>query len=93
MIDVFTKSYGDEGLAKMLEVAKQVEGTKDMASNLQRAQVGQWMAQGKSPNDVLTNVLKVDSTAFLDDASGSIWRAYNKEYAKKFPEADFAFQP
>ncbi|POM63598.1 Secreted RxLR effector peptide protein [Phytophthora palmivora] len=94
MIAVFTKNYGDESLAKMIEAAKANPSTKEFATNLQSAQFSQWMTEGRSPKNILDDVLKLDSNALLvDDVSGDIWRAYNKAYAKQFPESGFAFQP
>nr|QMU24872.1 PaRXLR48 [Phytophthora agathidicida] len=93
MIGIFTMHYGDEALAKMLEAAKKVPETKQLAKNLQTAQFNQWMADEKTPKAVLESVLKLDDQSFTNNAAGDIWRAYNKAYAKNFPETGFAFQP
>ncbi|KAG3140905.1 hypothetical protein PC128_g25089 [Phytophthora cactorum] len=92
MVQTFTKSYGDEKLAAMIQAATKVEETKEFAKNLQTAQFNQWMVDKKTPKDIL-GVLKLNSQTFTDNPSADIWRAYNKAYAKKFPDADFAFQP
>ncbi|ETO66937.1 hypothetical protein F444_16000 [Phytophthora nicotianae P1976] len=92
MIQTFTKSYGDEKLATMIQAATKVEETKDFAKNLQTAQFNQWMVDKKTPKDIL-GVLKLNSQTFTDNPSVDIWRAYNKAYTKEFPDAGFAFQP
>ncbi|POM62673.1 Avirulence protein (Avh) [Phytophthora palmivora] len=92
MIKTFTKSYGDEKLATMLEAAKKVPNTEQLAKNLQAAQFSQWMTENKTPKEMLS-VLKLSSQTFNDNPSAAIWRSYNKAYAKKFSDTDFAFQP
>ncbi|ETN03594.1 hypothetical protein PPTG_15577 [Phytophthora nicotianae INRA-310] len=92
MIQTFTKSYGDEKLATMIQAATKVEETKDFAKNLQTAQFNQWMVDKKTPKDIL-GVLKLNSQTYTDNPSVDIWRVYNKAYTKEFPDAGFAFQP
>lgn len=41
MFDVFRASYGDDELAKMLQAAKKVDSTEDVATNMQKAQFTQ----------------------------------------------------
>ncbi|OWZ11666.1 RxLR effector protein [Phytophthora megakarya] len=94
MTAIFTKHYGDEGWAKMLETAKANLSTKELATNLQNAQFSQWMVDRKTPKNILEDVLKLDSNAFLvGDLRGDIWRLYNTAYAKNNLDAGFAFQP
>ncbi|POM81283.1 RxLR effector candidate precursor [Phytophthora palmivora] len=42
MLPTLTTQYGDKGLAKMLEAAKQVESTKSVATKLQSEQMKVW---------------------------------------------------
>ncbi|KAG7376354.1 hypothetical protein PHYPSEUDO_013699 [Phytophthora pseudosyringae] len=51
--------YGDEGLQKMLEAAKEVPRTQKIATKLQVAQLESWASTSKPANDVLT-LLKLD---------------------------------
>ncbi|EGZ08405.1 hypothetical protein PHYSODRAFT_424262, partial [Phytophthora sojae] len=90
MIQTFTKSYGDEKLATMIQAAKKTPTTEKLAANLQTAQFKQWMAQGKTPDDVYKTVLKLESTS---SPNADIWRAFYKAYDEAFPGKLFSFKP
>ncbi|KAG7384315.1 hypothetical protein PHYPSEUDO_002780 [Phytophthora pseudosyringae] len=94
MIQTFTKSYDDQQIAVMIQAAKKSTNGRmvDFATNLQTAQFKQWMADKKTPTEMLS-VLKLTSQTFTDNPAADIWRAYNKAYVKKFPSGEFAFQP
>ncbi|KAE9072080.1 hypothetical protein PF010_g25629 [Phytophthora fragariae] len=47
MIATVTANYGDEGVSRMLDAAKKVETTKSIATNLETAQIQQWLSTGK----------------------------------------------
>ncbi|KAL3663744.1 hypothetical protein V7S43_011159 [Phytophthora oleae] len=94
MIGTFTKTYGDEKLALMIREATKSSDKKvvEFATNLQTAQFNQWMADKKSPKEML-KVLGINSHKLSETPLGGVWRAYNKEYTKKLAGGDFAFQP
>jgi len=58
MLGVFTKTYGDEAVAKMLEAARRSPDTTKLANSLQTFQLSAWAQNGLSP-DVVFRVLKV----------------------------------
>ncbi|ETI38159.1 hypothetical protein L914_15448 [Phytophthora nicotianae] len=60
MIDTFTKAYGDAGLAIMLNKAKMVSETENMAKNLQLQQFTLWMRKRGNPDKIYINVFKLD---------------------------------
>nr|QMU24868.1 PaRXLR44 [Phytophthora agathidicida] len=88
MIENFTKGYGDEKLASMLQVAKKASGTEELAKNLQIAQFKTWMLAGKTPDDIYKTVLKVESNT---GTKADVWRAYYKAYVDEFPGKLFSF--
>ncbi|GMF57810.1 unnamed protein product [Phytophthora fragariaefolia] len=90
MIQTFTKSYGDEKMATMIQAAMKVPETEQFAKNLQSAQFEQWMMQNKSPDDIYKKVLKLDSN---DSPKADIWRAYHNAYEEKYPGKLFSFSP
>ncbi|KAG7385021.1 hypothetical protein PHYPSEUDO_002033 [Phytophthora pseudosyringae] len=51
--------YTDDALAKMLLAAKDVEGTKALATKLEGLQLTNWVQAGKSPDDVF-KILMLD---------------------------------
>ncbi|KAE8988946.1 hypothetical protein PR001_g21898 [Phytophthora rubi] len=89
LIQTLSKSY-KEKLAPMLEAAKGVPSTKDLATNLQTAQFKQWMVEGKSPDDIFKSVLKLESPS---SPNADIWRAYYKAYEAEHPGKLFSFNP
>ncbi|KAG6616630.1 uncharacterized protein IUM83_13060 [Phytophthora cinnamomi] len=62
MINTFTRAYGDEQLAVMLEAAKRVPGTEGIAKNLQAAQFNRWMMDDLDAYGVYIKIFKVDPT-------------------------------
>ncbi|KUF78098.1 hypothetical protein AM587_10005527 [Phytophthora nicotianae] len=92
MIKSFTKSYGDEKLAVMLQAATKGSDTHTarIAKNLQQAQFKQWMIGKLNPDDVYKTVLKLDSTS---SPKAEIWRAFYNAYDTAFPGQLFSFKP
>ncbi|ETN06378.1 hypothetical protein PPTG_13723 [Phytophthora nicotianae INRA-310] len=92
MIKSFTKSYGDEKLAVMLQAATKGSDahTARIAKNLQQAQFKQWMIGKLNPDDVYKTVLKLDSTS---SPKAEIWRAFYNAYDTAFPGQLFSFKP
>ncbi|KAG6622482.1 Avirulence protein (Avh) [Phytophthora cinnamomi] len=90
MIQTFTKSYGDEKLATMIQAAAKNPETELFAKNLQTAQFKQWMAEKKTPDVIYKKVLKLDST---DSPNAGIWRAYHNAYDEQYPGELSSFNP
>ncbi|KAL3663839.1 hypothetical protein V7S43_011252 [Phytophthora oleae] len=59
VVATLTTHYGDDGLAKIIEAAKQVPSTATMAKRLQGEQIQRWLAQEKSTDKVFS-LLKLD---------------------------------
>ncbi|OWZ06865.1 RxLR effector protein, partial [Phytophthora megakarya] len=55
--------YGDETLACMLTAAKEVPDTKDIALNMLKAQIDNWVVQ-KTPADEVFKILKLDKAGY-----------------------------
>ncbi|KAG6964139.1 hypothetical protein JG688_00007832 [Phytophthora aleatoria] len=72
MIQTFTKSYGDEKLAAMIQAATKVEETKEFAKNLQTAQFNQWMVVKKTPKDILGEIAAVTGKMAATSVSASV---------------------
>ncbi|ETP09326.1 hypothetical protein F441_14802 [Phytophthora nicotianae CJ01A1] len=66
VIDTLTKHYGDEGLARIIEAAKQVRATAGLAKRVQTEQIQRWLLAGETPESIFT-LLK------LDDAGESLF--------------------
>ncbi|KAG3113139.1 hypothetical protein PI125_g7607 [Phytophthora idaei] len=92
MIKTFTRSYGDEKLATMLQAAAKASDidTAKIAKNLQVAQFKHWMNNKLTPDDVYKTVLKLESTS---SPNADIWRAYYNTYDTAFPGKLFSFNP
>ncbi|KUF94594.1 hypothetical protein AM588_10004818 [Phytophthora nicotianae] len=92
MIQTFTKNYGDEKVATMLQAAAKASDadTAKIASTLQEAQFKNWMVLGLTPDEVYNTVLKITSTS---SPKADIWRAYYNAYEKEFPGKLFSFNP
>uniref|UniRef100_H3GPJ5 RxLR effector protein n=1 Tax=Phytophthora ramorum TaxID=164328 RepID=H3GPJ5_PHYRM len=58
-IATLTTHYGDEAVAKILDAAKKVAGTKEVATKLETAQMQTWLASGKTADRVF-KLLKLD---------------------------------
>ncbi|KAK1941024.1 hypothetical protein P3T76_007730 [Phytophthora citrophthora] len=59
LVATLTAHYGDDGLAKIVEAAKQVPSTATIAKRLQTEQIQRWLAQEKSTDKVFS-LLKLD---------------------------------
>ncbi|KAG3238655.1 hypothetical protein PI124_g16383 [Phytophthora idaei] len=58
------------------------------SNNSQRVTFKRWMAAERSPDDIYTTVLKVESSS---SQKADIWRAYYKAYNEQFPGKLFSF--
>ncbi|OWZ09199.1 RxLR effector protein, partial [Phytophthora megakarya] len=54
VIATLTAHYGDDGVAKIIELSKQVKATAPLARRLQNELIHRWLGAGKSPDDVFT---------------------------------------
>ncbi|KAH7491196.1 RxLR effector protein [Phytophthora ramorum] len=81
-ISTLTTQYGDDALYKLLESAKKLPRTENLATRLQTEQMQHWATVGKSPDDVfrlfdlqkagnsiLTNPKFTSWTTYVDDLS------------------------
>ncbi|OWZ08875.1 RxLR effector protein [Phytophthora megakarya] len=79
MIETFTKVFGDADVTKMLAAAKKIdyEYARNMATNLEAAQLEMWLHGGKSTDDVF-KLLKLDKSAntFKDKPLLTQWVTY-----------------
>ncbi|KAG1694405.1 hypothetical protein DVH05_021485 [Phytophthora capsici] len=76
MIKIFTKVYGDEPLATMLEAAKKVPKTKKVATQFQEGQFKQWIRDKKDPQKI-QEILKREKET---DLHADILQTYEKFY-------------
>ncbi|KAG2766344.1 hypothetical protein PC129_g15450 [Phytophthora cactorum] len=59
LLDMFSKTYGDNGVAKMVEMGVRVPTTQKVSSNLRRQLLRKWEINEQSPEDVF-KLLKLD---------------------------------
>ncbi|KAH7487642.1 RxLR effector protein [Phytophthora ramorum] len=71
MVNTFTASFKTVPVARMLETAKKMENTKELATNLQKAQFRMWREKFKFPA-VLSKMFNVN-----DEMDVAILRAYS----------------
>ncbi|OWY97713.1 hypothetical protein PHMEG_00031695 [Phytophthora megakarya] len=93
MLSTFTKNYGDEKISLMIQAATKSDDKNivEFAKNLQTAQFKRWMADDKTPKEMLS-FFKLNTQTFLNDnPAADVWKAYNKAYTKE--NGGFAFQP
>ncbi|ETK79280.1 hypothetical protein F441_15107 [Phytophthora nicotianae CJ01A1] len=81
MFPTLMKQYGQSRLARMLEEAKQVGTTKDVATKLQTEQMKFWKDAGVTTDDIFKSY-KLDSgvTNLLDNPGVNIWIRYADEF-------------
>ncbi|KAG6616521.1 uncharacterized protein IUM83_13079 [Phytophthora cinnamomi] len=90
MIQTFTKVFGEEKLATMIQAAMKNPEMEQFAKNLQSSQFKQWMVEKKTPDDVYKRVLKLDST---DSPNADIWRSTHAANDKKQAEGEVLNAP
>ncbi|KAH7464960.1 RxLR effector protein PSR2 [Phytophthora ramorum] len=96
MIETFMKSYNDETLTKMLNAAKKVPATEQLATNLEKAKsalFNKWMVEGITPDYLFKNVMKLDPATMASSPNTNIWRSYYIAYDKAYPGKLFSFNP
>ncbi|ETN03633.1 hypothetical protein PPTG_15608 [Phytophthora nicotianae INRA-310] len=79
MIKTFTRFYGDEKLAKMLEAARHVPNTEKVATQFQTAQFIQWMRDGKKQN-VIWKMLNMEKATWTKNPDAQVWYRYKDFY-------------
>jgi uncharacterized protein with PhoU and TrkA domain len=86
VVSTLVGRYGDEAVAKMLDAAKKVEGTSEMATKLQAAQMREWLRSGKSADDVF-ELLKLDDglETLLTNPSLNILASYVNRFNQQNP--------
>nr|QMU24849.1 PaRXLR25 [Phytophthora agathidicida] len=75
MLGMFTKYYGDEAVAKMLETARRDPYTYKLADRLQERQIYGWIRNGLSA-DIVFQLLKVGETRvdkLLSNPAFNVW--------------------
>ncbi|KAE9065463.1 hypothetical protein PF010_g28191 [Phytophthora fragariae] len=81
MIKTFTRAYGDEQLARMLEAANAVPGTENIVKSLQAAQFNRWMMIDGNPDRIYIRVFKLDPKAkTIPEPYQSILNQYHNFY-------------
>ncbi|KAG6955565.1 hypothetical protein JG688_00011821 [Phytophthora aleatoria] len=87
LIKTLTIHYGDEGLAKIIQAAKQIPSTASIAKRLQTEQLQRWITQGKSPDDVFA-LLKLDKAGqkVFTHPEVVTWAKYVDDFNKANPD-------
>ncbi|EGZ15124.1 hypothetical protein PHYSODRAFT_333395 [Phytophthora sojae] len=87
MIQTFTKFFGREDLAKMLEAAKKVPKTEKLAKQFQAAQFKQWFRDGVKPPEIW-KMLNMEKATWMTNPDAQIWRLYNAFYKANKPKVN-----
>ncbi|KAL4140100.1 hypothetical protein PRNP1_015176 [Phytophthora ramorum] len=76
-ISTLTTQYGDEALYKLLESAKKLPRTENLATRLQAEQMQHWATVGKSPDDVFRLFdLQKTGNSILTNPKFTSWVTY-----------------
>ncbi|KAE8888825.1 hypothetical protein PF002_g12426 [Phytophthora fragariae] len=93
LVSTLTAHYGDDGLARIIESAKQVSGitkeasdTAAFAKRLQTEQMYRWLENRETPEDVF-DLLKLNKAGYkiFDKPEVNSWMKYVDTYNKKYP--------
>ncbi|KAG6616204.1 putative secreted RxLR effector protein [Phytophthora cinnamomi] len=86
LIATLTTHYGDDGLAKIIEAAKRVPSTEDIAKRIQTEQLQTWLVNKKTTNDVF-GLLALDKAGddLLANPLLNTWISYMKLYNENNP--------
>nr|QMU24900.1 PaRXLR76 [Phytophthora agathidicida] len=87
LVATLTTHYGDDGLAKIIEAAKNVPGTASMAKRLDAEQRQRWLVQGSTP-DAVFKLLKLDKTgdALFSQPQLFAWVNYVNQFNAANPD-------
>uniref|UniRef100_H3H3I3 RxLR effector PexRD54 WY domain-containing protein n=1 Tax=Phytophthora ramorum TaxID=164328 RepID=H3H3I3_PHYRM len=86
-ITKLTTYYGDEAVVKILDAAKKVAGTREVATKLEAAQMQTWLAAGNSADDIFT-LLKLNKVGddILSNPAFASWNTYLKTFNAAHPD-------
>ncbi|KAL3663838.1 hypothetical protein V7S43_011251 [Phytophthora oleae] len=89
VIATLTAHYGDDGVAKIVEAAKQVRKTAGLAKRVQAEQTQRWLVDGKTPTEVF-KLLKLDDAETQLFAQPQIvtWAKYFDDFYKINPKEE-----
>ncbi|KAG7384682.1 hypothetical protein PHYPSEUDO_002375 [Phytophthora pseudosyringae] len=96
MVDMFTTTYGDAAVLKLLEKGTSPKGTEKFVSRFRIDLANSWVTSGKSAEDVFT-LLKLDKTGYkiftgpqtskeVANPALQLYAAYLDGFNQKFPE-------
>ncbi|ETL33139.1 hypothetical protein L914_14286 [Phytophthora nicotianae] len=87
LIKTLTSHYGDDGVAKIIETAKQVPATATVAKRLQTEQIQRWITQDISPDDVF-KLLKLNKAGdkLFEQPQVVTWAKYLDDFNKVHPD-------
>ncbi|POM70255.1 Secreted RxLR effector peptide protein, partial [Phytophthora palmivora] len=86
-ITVLEKAYSDKKLAVMIEMAKHVENTADVATKMEKSQFQQWLSKGKTADDVFMSLeLHLAGDKLLENPVLKTWIQYMKAFNKEHPD-------
>ncbi|OWZ16299.1 Avirulence (Avh) protein [Phytophthora megakarya] len=87
MMEMFTKSFGDVGVTKMLHVGKEKNWARNLAIELNHKQLKMWLDSGKSVDDVF-ELLKLDKqeVIFRDQSLLYTWVSYLNFLINQYPD-------
>ncbi|KAG6963132.1 hypothetical protein JG688_00008282 [Phytophthora aleatoria] len=93
-ISALTAQYGDDALYKMIEEAKIISPTKDLATKLQADQVQHWVAIRKDSDEVF-HLFKLDKVKrnILSNPEFTAWVKYVDDVNTKHPEEPVSMIP
>ncbi|OWZ03168.1 RxLR effector protein [Phytophthora megakarya] len=77
MLSVLGKYHNDDAIAQMVVAAKEVSGTKDIATTVERLQMTNWLTAGDTADDVF-KVLKLDQAGdkLLENPVFGYWASF-----------------
>ncbi|OWZ01365.1 Avirulence (Avh) protein [Phytophthora megakarya] len=86
--------YDDDVLHKMIQAAKNVPSTRDLATKLKTEQMEHWVKVGKDPDDVF-HLFKLDKTGdkLFSNPEFTAWAKYVDDFNTKHPEEPASITP
>ncbi|KAG1684892.1 hypothetical protein DVH05_010186 [Phytophthora capsici] len=87
LIKTLTAHFEDDGVARMIQKALQVDSTAKMAKRLQFEQIQRWLGHEKTPEEVLT-LLKLDINRYdlFEKPELLTWVKYLDDWNKMYPD-------
>lgn len=89
VIATLTRHFGDEGLARIIEAAKQAPTTAALAKRMQTEQIQRWLVDKKTPEDVFS-LLKLDDVELrlFEQPQIVTWAKYLDDFKKANPTSE-----